>query len=225
MGVMEVYWGSGSPFAWRVLLALEVKKVGYASRLLEFSKREHRSPEFLSLNPRGKVPTIRDGDFVLSESIAILAYLDRKTPNPPLFGRNPKAAGRIWKSVSETISYLEPQGFKIAGPIFFNKAGESADEIRSAVEPLHAELKRMEGALAQLPWLADEALSAADIVAYPPIEILLRAASKEGASRFELDLLPLDRRYPAIASWRERIRSLPGYERTYPPHWRDAPST
>jgi glutathione S-transferase len=224
MGVMEVYWGSGSPFAWRVLLALELKQIEYASRLLEFSKREHKSPEFLKLNPRGKVPILRDGDFVLSESIAILAYLDHKVPNPPLFGRNAEETGRIWKSVSETISYLEPQGFKIAGPIFFSKVSESANEIRGATELLHVELKLIEGVLAQSPWLVGDEISGADIVAYPPIEILLRAASKEAAKPFELGLLPLDRPYPAIAAWRERIRSLPGYERTYPPHWRDAPS-
>jgi hypothetical protein len=50
MIVMEIYWGSGSPFAWQVLLALEVKKIPYASRLLEFSKGQHKSPEYLALN-------------------------------------------------------------------------------------------------------------------------------------------------------------------------------
>ena len=39
---LEVYWGSGSPYAWRVLLALELKGVPYQSRLLEFSREEQR---------------------------------------------------------------------------------------------------------------------------------------------------------------------------------------
>jgi glutathione S-transferase len=38
MIVMEIYWGSGSPFAWRVLLALEIKNIPYTSRLIEFSR-------------------------------------------------------------------------------------------------------------------------------------------------------------------------------------------
>jgi len=38
---LEVYWGSGSPFAWRVLLTLEVKRLDYESELLEFSKGDH----------------------------------------------------------------------------------------------------------------------------------------------------------------------------------------
>ena len=221
--MMEVYWGSGSPFAWRVLLGLEIKKIPYASRLIEFSKGQHKAPEFLAINPRGKVPAIRDGDFALSESPAILAYLDRKVPEPPLFGRTPEETGRVWQAICETVGYLEPPTGKIATAIFFNRVAESADDIRAAIKPVHAELALMEKTLARSSWLVGDALSAADIVAYPLVEILLRAAGKDSAKPFDLALLPLDKTYPAIAAWRERIKALPGYERTYPPHWRDAP--
>src|SRR5215813_8198463 len=83
-GMLEIYWGSGSPFAWRVLLAAELKRIPYESRLLEFSKGDLKTPEFLALNPRGKVPVIRDGDVVLAESLAIIAYLERKHPDRAL---------------------------------------------------------------------------------------------------------------------------------------------
>ena len=84
---IELYWGSGSPFAWRVMLALEVKNLAYESKLMEFSKSEHKTPAYLQLNPRGKVPTLKDDDFAVYESIAIMAYLDRKYPDPPLYGK------------------------------------------------------------------------------------------------------------------------------------------
>jgi glutathione S-transferase len=220
---MEIYWGSGSPYAWRVLLALEIKKIPYTSRLIEFSKQQNKTPEFLALNPRGKVPVIKDGDFALSESLAILAYLDRKAPEPPLFGRTAEETGRIWKLVSEAVSYLEPPAIRIVGPIYFNKAAEKADDIRAAIAPVHEELKRLEAALKGSRWLAGDAISAADIVAYPTVENVLRAAGKDAAKPFALDVLPIENTYPAIAAWRERIMALPGYERTYPPHWRTAP--
>ena len=167
---MEIYWGSGSPFAWRVLLALEVKKIPYTSRLIVFSKGQHKTPEFLALNPRGKVPTIRDGDFVLWESLAILAYLDRKVPEPPLFGRTPEDTGRVWKAISEVVSYLEPPGYQIAGPIFFDKAEENAEKIRAAIDPWHAELKLMEGTLSRSPWLTwgEAAVMTGDFAMNPP---------------------------------------------------------
>ena len=78
---IELYWGSGSPFAWRVMLMLEVKRLPYHSKLLEFSKDEHKAPAYLKLNPRGKVPTLKDGDYVLYESLAIMSYLDRQISN------------------------------------------------------------------------------------------------------------------------------------------------
>jgi glutathione S-transferase len=218
--MIEIYWGSGSPFAWRVLLALEIKGLSYRSNLIEFSKRQHKTPEFLALNPRGKVPVLRDGAFVLSESLAILAYLDRKSPEPPLFGRNAEETGRVWHSISETISYLEPVAYKIVAPIFFDRTEKSADEIRAAVEPLQAEVAGLERKLENAPWLGGERISAADVVAHPVIEMLLRAAANESAKPFDLGLAPLNDHYPRLAAWRDRIRSLPGYERTSPPHWR-----
>src|SRR5262249_21368170 len=81
----QIYWAAGSPYAWRVLLAAEIKRIPYESKLLEFSKGDLKTPEYLAVSPRGKVPAIRDGDFTLGESLAILGYLDRKHPEPPLF--------------------------------------------------------------------------------------------------------------------------------------------
>jgi hypothetical protein len=62
---VEIYWISGSPFAWRVLLAAEVKGIPYEGKLFEASKGELKTPEFLAINPLGRVPAIRDGNFTL----------------------------------------------------------------------------------------------------------------------------------------------------------------
>ena len=118
---IELYWGSGSPFAWRVMLTLEVKGLAYESKLLEFSKGENKSPEYLRLNPRGKVPTLKDGDFVVYESLAIMSYLDRKYPHPPLFGKTAEETGLVWRAISESESYLVSAGDKVVRPVFFGK--------------------------------------------------------------------------------------------------------
>jgi hypothetical protein len=73
-----------------------------------------------------------------------------------------------------------------------------------------------------LALLAGGELSAADLGAFPLIETLIRAAGKDAAGSSDLRLLPIDETYPATAAWRARIQALPGYERTYPPHWRAA---
>jgi glutathione S-transferase len=217
---IELYWGSGSPFAWRVMLTLELKRLPYESKLLEFSKGDHKNPAYLKLNPRGKVPTLKDGDFVVYESIAIMAYLDRKYPEPPIFGNTPEETGLIWRVISECESYLVGEGNKVVRPMFFGKGLDRVDEIQQAAQTIRQELKSIDASLARPSWLVGEKISAADITVFPLVQLLLRAASKDAAKPFIFGLLPLSETYPSIARWVQRIEALPNYQRTYPPHWR-----
>ena len=50
-----IYWGSGSPPCWRIMIALEEKGVKYGNKMLSFDKQEHKSEEILKINPRGQV--------------------------------------------------------------------------------------------------------------------------------------------------------------------------
>jgi glutathione S-transferase len=224
MSNLELYWGSGSQPSWRVLLALEVKKIPYQSKLLSFSEGEHKTPEFLAMNPRHKVPTIKHGDYALYESMAILRYLDAKFPETPLFGRSAEEAGLVERFVAEFVNYLEPvMHERIVRPLFFSKTKSEpqAALLRAAIPVLHEELARLEGALADREWFVGSHISAADIVPFPTFKALERAARKPEAADFELSVDPLSERYPALARWVSRIEALPGYDKTFPPHWRD----
>jgi len=55
---LVLYYGSGSPYAWRVQLALEHKAVPYELKVLSFSAGDTRKPDFVALNPRHRVATI-----------------------------------------------------------------------------------------------------------------------------------------------------------------------
>jgi len=103
---LEIHWGSGSPNSWRVLLGAEMLKLPYESKLLEFSKGQHKTPEFLALNPRGKVPVLRDGDFVIYESLAILEYLDRLSAGV-FYGTSARDAAITHRLISEFECYLK----------------------------------------------------------------------------------------------------------------------
>ena len=217
---LEVYWGSGSPFAWRVLLTLEVKRLTYRSTLLEFSKGEHKADGFLKLNPRGKVPVLKDDDFVLSESLAIIAYLDKKYPEPPLFGTSAPETGLIWRAIMEMEAYVLSAGDKLVRPLFFGQGLDETDKIQEAAATIRRELKRIDTELHGSTWLIGKQLSAADISLFPLVQMIARAAGKDAAKRFNFELLPLNKSFPNIAAWVKRIEALTGYERTYPPHWR-----
>ena len=217
---LEVYWASGSPFAWRVLLTLEVKQLTYESRLMSFAKREHQSPEYLKLNPRGKVPTLKDGDFVVYESLAIMAYLDKQYPERPVFGESSQDIGTIWRVVSENASYVCDPIQKIVAPLFLGRVNEKKAEIGEAAAAVAGELSRIEALLGKSPWLSGQGITAADITLFPWIQSLLRAAAKEEAKSLELGFLPFEANYPKLTAWIAGIEQIPGYGRTYPPHWK-----
>jgi glutathione S-transferase len=218
----ELYWISGSPYAWRVMLTLEVKQARYASHLLEASKGDLKKPEYLRLNPRGRVPTLKHGEHVLNESLAIMAYLDRAFPTPSIFGESAHETARNWRLISEFFSYLYPPLNRVIAPLYAGKTAEKADDMRAALPVVHEELGRLERALGDAAWLGGQAVSAADIAIYPFMKSLLRAASKDAAAAFNLGVLPLSTTYPRLADWTQNVERIPGFARTYPPHWREA---
>jgi len=177
----ELYWIAGSPFSWRVLLGLTVKGIEYDSRLLEASKQEHKGDAYLALNPRGKVPALVDGDTVVYESVAILAYLERTNPELPLFGTTSAETGRVWQCVLETENYLRDAIMGVALPIYRGTADENADAVQANAKAIHSELKQIDRNLEADDYLAGDTLTAADLVLYPFARTLQRATQKPEA--------------------------------------------
>jgi glutathione S-transferase len=218
---IEIYWGSGSPYSWRVLLALEYKRLAYDSHLLQFSKQEHKSPQMLRMNPRGRVPVLKDGDYVVFESLACLLYLDRKYPDYPLFGTSAEEAGTIMRVICEYQAYAEQYVTQIVSAVFLDQLDQQAEEITKAMHIVGGEARTIEGRLSKSDWLVGEQPSAADLTVFPGIMLLHRAMEKREAGDLRSRFLPMESTYPAIARWIQRMEQMPGYERSYPPHWRD----
>jgi glutathione S-transferase len=217
---IELFTIGGSPFGWRVQLALEVKGLPYERRILEVSKNQHRTPAFLAINPRGQVPALRDGDLVVCESLAILAYLDRKHPSPSLFGATPPETAAVWQSIFDTATAFDRLGEDYTVPIYFGRAAQEAARVRAAATGLRASLARIDATLRDRTWLVGNAITAADVALYPTVKSVERASGKPGAVAFGLDFVRPADRYGSLARWMKRIEALPGYDRTYPPHWR-----
>ncbi len=216
---IEAYWVSGSPYSWSVLLALEVKGLAYQSKLLEVSKGETKTAEFLTLNPLGQVPVLKDGDTIICESLAIIAYLDRQYPDVPLFGETSREYAHIWQSALEHVNYASPSLFKVVFPLWSGKAAEKADDIKQAAGLCHEMLAKLEEKLSNQPFMIGDQISAADIIRLPGLQCLINALNQAEAAPLKLGLLPLVTSYPKIDAWLKRIESISGYERTYPPHW------
>jgi glutathione S-transferase len=217
---IDFYWGSGSPPCWRVALALEYKGLPYHSHLLQFDRQEHQSPQMLAMNFRGRLPVLRDNDYVVFESLAILYYLDRKYPDPPIFGRTPEESGVIMRVICEYQSYTEPPLKQILSALQQRNERKPDDGITEAMHRVAGEARTIEQRLARSDWVVGESFSAADMIIYPDIRLLLRMLQRPQAHELAARFLPMEVNYPAIGRWLERVAALPGHDKTWPPHWR-----
>jgi glutathione S-transferase len=209
---IDLYWGSSSAYCWRVLLALEHKGLAYNSHPLKFDRQEHKAPLMLAMNPRGQLPVLRDGDYVVFESVAILYYLDRKYPDPPIFGRSPEEGGVIMRVICEYQAYAEPSLMQIVSNMLYGREPVLADGMAASMsEAMHraaSEARTIERRLAQSDWVVGESFSATDMVIYPDIRLLLRALQRPAAHELASRFLPLEINYPALSRWLDRVAAI-----------------
>ena len=124
--MIVLYYGSGSPYAWRVQLALEHKALPYERKVLSFSAGDTKKPEFLALNPRHRVPVIVDGDFALYESNAIVEYLDDAYAGrgQPLFPGDARNRALVRRLVAEADNYFDKATDPVVDEAFSKKPEE-----------------------------------------------------------------------------------------------------
>lgn len=101
MTKITLYYIAGSPPARAVLMLLQHMDMDYELKTLDLSKREQFKPEYLKINPNHQVPTLVDGDFVLTESRAMLQYLvNSRKPGCDLYPSDPKLRARVDQRLS-----------------------------------------------------------------------------------------------------------------------------
>jgi glutathione S-transferase len=212
---LVLYYGSGSPFAWRVQLALEHKALAYERTVLSFSAGDTRKPEFLALNPRHRVPVLVDGDFTLYESNAIVEYLDEAYPatGAPLFPGDTRARALARRLICEVDNYFDKAVDPVIEQAFYKKREErdakKLDEGRDGVIAEYALFtKAMQGDYLVGP------LSAADFAFYPLVAQMKRCEVKMPELGSDNWLTP------ELRLWKKRIEALPYFEKTIPPHWK-----
>lgn len=207
---------SGSPYAWRVALSLEHKRLPYETTMHSFDSGELKTPEYLAINPRGKVPAIVDDGFAIWESAAIVEYLDQAYPDSgaPLFPRDAREAATVRRLVREADQYVQPPMERLVDHILFTReADRDPAAIAAARDELAEELARWEAISTE--WLAGtEGPTAADYALYPMLALVRRLETRFGGFALMRDL------GPRLGAFMRRVEALPYYGVTYPPHWR-----
>ncbi len=93
---VELYDSNRSASAHRVRIALEYKGLDYRAIPISLTRGggEQLMPDYRALNPQGLLPSLVDDDFVLSQSLVIIEYLEETHPTPPLLPPDPRARAR-----------------------------------------------------------------------------------------------------------------------------------
>ncbi|MDX8350654.1 glutathione S-transferase family protein [Cognatiyoonia sp. IB215446] len=210
----QLYWISGSPPAWRVMLALTLKGIAFENRQLDHGAGENRAPEYLKLNPKGQVPTLVIGDLVIRESIAILAWLDRAYTQRPIWSATKDDAAQVWQDVMEMEAVIRAPVTATAQALL---RGTSHDPTNLA--SLADACDEYASRLAHQPFLGGDSAMASDIWLYPALHWIARGTALAGPKAPEI-CTSLTSSRPALADWMDRFRAVPGVADTYPPHWR-----
>lgn len=108
MLILHDYWRSTA--AWRVRLALGLKGLQATHVPVNLLAGDQRGAEHRALNPQGLVPVLIDGPLVLSQSLAIIEYLEERHPDPPLLPADPAARALVRSAALVIAADVHPLG-------------------------------------------------------------------------------------------------------------------
>mgnify|MGYP000411251965 CR=1 FL=1 len=190
---------AATPNGFKATIALEELALPYTLHSVKLAENEQKTPEFLAINPNGRIPAIVDrgnGDFAVFESGAILLYLAEKSGR--LIPADAKGRSRVIQWLMWQVGGLGPmQG---QANVFFRYAKE---QIPFAIERFQRETRRLyevlERQLQTSEYLAD-AYSIADMGIYPWMGLPERYGQA-----------PAD--FPRVIEWIARMRARPAVER------------
>jgi glutathione S-transferase len=151
------------------MIALEETGHAFETHLVKFLKGEHRSPDYLALNPAGKVPILLADGQPLSQNVAILSFLGRSFPDAGLlpFTGDPLGDARLISQLSFFSADLHPIVTRIRLPQFFCDIAEGSVRVREMASAAMAlRLTSLEAHLATQPWLLGAEWSVLDAYLY-----------------------------------------------------------
>jgi glutathione S-transferase len=201
---MKLYTHPFSIFPRRVQIAVREKGLTCEEVAVDVPGHANRSAAFRRLNPFGQIPVLEDDGLVVSESIAILEYLEERQPEPALLPRTPRERAVARQLMLWSGDYLVPAWKAWMAPLL--PTGQVVDEAaaRRGREEIAAHLDVLEPRLRESDWLTGD-FSLAD-VCYAPVVTVLRPVGLG-------DLLEPR---PNVAAWIGRLESRPAVRETAP---------
>ena len=185
---LKLYHSAGSPNSRRVRIFLAEKGIAIPFVPVDLAKGEQHSDAYRAINPRRVVPTLvlEDGT-AIGEVLAIWRYLEEAYPTPPLLGSTAKdkALVTMWERRTELDGFAAVmegvrnaaerlKGRAIAGSHDYDQIPALADRSKLRVKNFYADL---DSRLAEVPFVAGDKFSAADITALVTVDFATKAMS------------------------------------------------
>lgn len=191
---MKLYYHPLSGHSHRVRLLLSLLDIAHELVEVDLGTRQHKSAEFLQLNPFGQVPVLEDDGEYIADSNAIMVYLAKKSGRADWLPEAPLAAARVqrWLSVAAGELAYGPAAARL---ITVFGAPLRAEEV---IAKAHLVLQRVDEALAGQNWLAAAHPTLADLALYGYL-----SHAPEG----NVDIAP----YAHVQAWLARVEALPGF--------------
>ncbi len=197
---MKIYDFPFAPNPQKVRVFLAEKGLAIRLVMVDLLKGENRTPEFLAKNPMGSLPVLElDDGTCLTESLAIIEYLDELNPDPPMIGTAPLERARV----RELERLAEASIFNRAAKIFFHtspvfaRAHQVPEAAEQAREGLPNALRIMDARVGNRPFVAGDRPTIADCTLF---------AAFEHARRADMEL---ETGYENLARWYAAFRHRP----------------
>jgi glutathione S-transferase len=203
---IELYVFPPSPRAFKVMALANHLGLDWTLRMVDVVKGEQKTPEYAALNPNMRMPTLKDGDYVLWESGAILQYLAGKKPESGLLPADETGRLNVTRWQFWDVCHWDPA---CAVYLFENfvkavvlKSGEPDQAaLAKGAEQFHRAAKVLDHQLERNEFVAGDRLTLADFSIAAPLNY---------AAMAQIPLEP----YSQIGRWYAVLRALPAWQKT-----------
>ncbi|XP_045145573.1 glutathione S-transferase theta-4 isoform X1 [Echinops telfairi] len=204
--VLELYMDLLSAPCRAVYIFARKNGIPFEFQFVDLLKGHHHSKEYIEINPLRKLPSLRDGKFVLSESVAILLYLARKYKVPDhWYPQDLQACARVdeylaWQHTTLRKSCLRALWHKVMLPSFLSEP-VAPETLTATLAELERNLKLLQDKFLQdKAFLAGPHISVADLVAVTELMHPVSAGCQVFEGR------------PKLAAWRQRVEAAVGQD-------------
>jgi glutathione S-transferase len=203
---IELFVFPPSPRAFQVMAIANHLGLEHAVRVIDLVKGDQRTPQYAALNPNMRMPTLRDGDYVLWESNAIGQYLASKRPESGLLPADERARLDVTRWQFWDLAHWHPAcalfAFEyVIKPIVLANGEPDMVAIAKGTEEFHRVASVLDGQLRGKKFVTGDTLTLADFS-------LGAAMNLVGVAHYPIEP------YAEIKRWYETLRALPAWQKT-----------